>query len=955
MKKGKIGLTFLLLCLVPGLVLGATGKIRGTVKDMETGDPLIGANIVIQGTMMGAATDENGEFIILNVPVGKYNLVATYLGYQKVTVTDVIVNEGLTTYQDFKMSKQVLEGKEVVIVAERPLVNKNATNDIKIIRGEVLENIPIRGYANVVSAQVGAVRAGNNIYIRGGRLDEVGYYVDGVLMNNPYDRGRIGDVSQNAVEEINYQPGGMTAEYGLFNSGVISTTTKVGGQELAVSGEVISDQFLGYNEKKFGLGTYSYGYNLYTLSVSGPVPYTDKKLRFYANAEYRFMKDRNPTWGPSVKPSVFVPNVNELLQLNPEPIPVYGAKPNNSSRVWTGTGNLYYDLKSLKLKVGGHVFMDDYRDYIHQYAPFNWQQMPMAYRDVYTAYGKATWVIDPQTFIEFNANYYITLYEYMDSKHKKDFINYTNPELNPNVLAWGQRAAPRDEFAQFHTYGRVYGGYNKEEISRMSFKVDGTWQINKIHEFKAGGEAQFSTIRFYNVQPWRLSGTLHQYLADGVLTETEIINAYRSSYADNAGYDITGKKKVNSGKDDARRPKIYSAYVTDKMEFRDMVLNLGLRVDHIAVDQQRLKDPYNIGLDENGLIADTSLAPAKTYTEINPRLGISFPVTDQTVFHLEYGKFTQPASFDVTYITWHNLAANLQQGNFTTSPNPGLKPVKTTSYEVGFEQQIGANAAIDITAFYKEIRDQVYLLAMQGARPSIYSMYVNGDFGNVKGFSFDFRLRRTARVMANVNYTLQWANGTGSDPNTQFNIAWQNPNERPTYVAPLNYDQRHTATVNIDFRTQPKDGPEVFGVYPLGEFGVNIWYSFGSGLAYTPMAPVSIPFATAGSRYPVAAINSAHQPSTQTVNLRVDKQIRIGRLVLNPYVWVINLFNTKNVIDVYEATGLPDDDGWLATVEGQKWALSHPTGAKWYKYRLNDPENYDEPRQIRVGLRVDFK
>lgn len=951
MKKGKIGFIFLLFCLIPGLILAATGKIRGTVKDMETGDPLIGANIVIQGTIMGAATDENGEFIILNVPVGKYNLVATYLGYQKVTVTDLVVNEGLTTYQNFAMSKQVLEGKEVVIVAEKPLVNKNATNDIKIIRGEVLENIPIRGYANVISAQVGAVRSGNAIYVRGGRLDEVGYYVDGVLMNNPYDRERTGDVSQNALEEINYQPGGMSAEYGLFNSGVISTTTKVGGPEYAISGEVISDQFLGYNEKKFGLGTYSYGYNLYTLSASGPVPYTDKKLRFYANAEYRFMKDRNPTWGPSVKPSAWDPDVKELLKLNPEPISVYGAKPNNSSRVWTGTGNLYYDLKSLKLKVGGHVFMNDFRDYDHTYAPFNWQNMPIGSRDVYTAYGKATWVINPQTFIEFNANYYTTFYEEMDSRHKKNFLDYADPAKNPNLEQWG-RVPFRDEFARFHTYGRVYGLYSKEDISRMSFKVDGTWQINTIHELKAGGEAQISTIRFYSVLPWRLSAILQGQLPS---TEEELINAYRNAYADNAGYDITGENEVNSGRDDARRPKIYSAYVTDKMEFRDMVLNLGLRVDHIVPDQQRLKDPYNIGLDENGLIADTSLIPAKTFTEINPRFGISFPVTDQTVFHLEYGKFTQPAAFNVTYITWQNLAANLQQGNFTTSPNPGLEPVKTTSYEVGFEQQIGANAAIDITAFYKEIRDQVYLLAMQGARPSVYSMYINGDFGNVKGFSFDFRLRRIARVMANVNYTLQWANGTGSDPDTQFNIAWQNPNERPTYVAPLDYDQRHTATVNIDFRTQPKDGPRVFGVYPLGEFGINIWYSLGSGLAYTPMSPISIPFSTAGSRYPTAAINSSHQPSTQTVNLRVDKQIRVGKLVFNPYVWVINLFNTKNVIDVYEATGLPDDDGWLSTVEGQQWALTHPTAAKWYHYRINDPENYDEPRQIRVGLRVDFK
>jgi hypothetical protein len=253
----------------------------------------------------------------------------------------------------------------------------------------------------------------------------------------------------------------------------------------------------------------------------------------------------------------------------------------------------------------------------------------------------------------------------------------------------------------------------------------------------------------------------------------------------------------------------------------------------------------------------------------------------------------------------------------------------------------------------------VFELAQQGARPTAYALFINGDFGNVKGFSFDFQLRRTARVMATANYTLQWANGTGSDPTTQRNIAWQNPTERPTYVSPLDYDQRNTGSINVDFRTLPEDGPELFGVRPLGELGINVWWTYGSGLAYTPMTVISIPFATTGARFPVAAINTSHRPATSSVNLRIDKKIRIGTSIgsfdLTPYIWVINLLNTENVQTVYNATGEPDDDGWFNTLEGQTWAAAQPTAAQWYYYRNADPERWAEPRQIRLGLRIDFK
>ena len=958
-------LTFLLslavvFVLLPGLVLGQSGKIRGIITDAETGDVLMGANVLIQGTQLGAATDENGEFLILNVPVGRYDIVATYMGYQKVTIENVIITNGLTTYRDVEMPKVVLEGQEVVIVAERPLVDKNATNDIKVIRAENLENFPIRGYANVVQSQAGAIMDANGyIHVRGSRDTEVAYYVDGVLMNNPYDRLQTGDISNTAMEEISYQPGGMSAEYGGFNAGVVNTVTKTGGSELSVAAEASTDEFLGRNDLKYGLDTYSYGYNLYNLSVGGPVPMTDNKLRFYANAEYLYRADRSPRWGPTVVPSVFDKNIDSLIALNPEPIALYGTKPGNRTNNLSGTANLQYSLRKLKLKVGGHYFARDYRNYLHDKAPFDVLNMPKGTEDIYTGYLRATYIPASNAYIELNANYYTRDWEYGDPIIWDDFEDWTNPAVVPNTTQWGILPVSKTELANFNTYGRPQTWFYRENMDRMNLKLDATWQANSIHELKAGADVMMNTVRFYDVGS-RVANAVHQREVEAEAagrqpTTEELILAYRTGYANNAGWDIFGDKIVTSGENAPRRPKTYSVYVNDKMEFRDMVLNVGLRVDHIIIDQKQLADPFNVTLDENGLIAAENFEEGATYTELNPRLGMAFPVTDRTVFHLQYGKYTQAAPFDVTYVTWSDLAGNLSQGNYTNSANPSLKPVKTTSYEVGFEQQLGNNASIDITAFYKEIRDQVYLLNLLGAIPVAYASYVNGDFGNVKGFSFDFNLRRTNRVMATMNYTLQWANGTGSDPNTQYNIAWQNPEERPTYVAPLDYDQRHTVNMNLDFRTLAEDGPELLGGHPLGNFGINILWQYGSGRAYTPETPITVVFGSTGSRFPVGALNSAHMRGFSTVDLRVDKRIDIGRLSLDPYIWVINLLNTEIFQTVYNATGLPNDDGWFTTLEGQKWAESNPVAAEWYQYRVADPENYGWPRQIRLGLKLQFK
>ena len=217
-----------LLLILPGLILAQVCKIAGKVVDMETKEPLIGANVIIEGTLLGASTDLNGNYVILNVPPGIYTVKASYVGYQTITVRNVRVTVGLTTEVNFELPSEAIQVPTVEVVAEKPLIEKTATNEIRVVRAEDVQNMPLRGYTSVVAIQTGVVQVGGTIYVRGGRSEEVAYYVDGVYFNNPYNYARTGEVVTTAIEEVSYQAGGFNAEYGYAMSGVVITTTKTG-------------------------------------------------------------------------------------------------------------------------------------------------------------------------------------------------------------------------------------------------------------------------------------------------------------------------------------------------------------------------------------------------------------------------------------------------------------------------------------------------------------------------------------------------------------------------------------------------------------------------------------------------------------------------------------------------------------------------------------------------------
>jgi len=394
-----------LLSFVPFVLFGqTTGKIVGTVTDQETGDALPGANVVIEGTSLGAAANVSGEFIILNVPVAAYSIKASFIGYKSVTIQNVRVSIGLTTEANMALPSEAVEVSDVVIVAERPLVNKNATNEVHIISAEQIQNLPLRGYANVAGLQGGVVQIGGTIHVRGGRPEEVQFYVDGVSQNDPFTNNRVGDLISNSIEEVQVQTGGFNAEYGFANSGIIQVITKSGRGNYSINGEFITDSFLSKTSET--AGAFGYGYNLGNVSISGPVP-SMNKVKFFAALEYNDFDDRRRFAGvhpTGVQVMGFDSTANESI-LGDVSVGE-GVVPNNDLQRYNWNANLTFDFKPLQFKLGGNSTRDDFREYIHNWSLFNSELNPVRTQDTDSYYLKGTHTIGSNTFYTATASWF---------------------------------------------------------------------------------------------------------------------------------------------------------------------------------------------------------------------------------------------------------------------------------------------------------------------------------------------------------------------------------------------------------------------------------------------------------------------------------------------------------------------------------------------------------------------
>ncbi|HFE64562.1 MAG TPA: hypothetical protein ENK14_09150, partial [Caldithrix sp.] len=264
----RLVLVFLLLPLF--VFAQSSGKVTGVVTDKSTGDPLPGVNVIVEGTTLGASTDIDGYFVILNMPVGVYSIRANYIGYKDVIMENVRVSANITTEVNFALEPTTLELEEAIVVtAERPLVEKNVTSSVSIVTSKDIEAVPVRGLTDLAALQASVVVQDGNFHIRGSRSDEVGFYLNGASINNPLNNAAAVHVIQEAIEEFQVFAGGYTADMGGANGGIIRSEMKTGGTKYNVSADFQTDKFVNQGEKF--LGTYSYRHHTGVVTLGGPL------------------------------------------------------------------------------------------------------------------------------------------------------------------------------------------------------------------------------------------------------------------------------------------------------------------------------------------------------------------------------------------------------------------------------------------------------------------------------------------------------------------------------------------------------------------------------------------------------------------------------------------------------------------------------------------------------------
>lgn len=1011
--RRKLFLTCLLLAMLPTLVVAQTGKLRGRVTDKETGDALIGVNVIVEGTQLGAATDASGTYVVIGIPPGVYTVRASYIGYQELSISNIRISPAVTATQDFELQSSAIEVEALAITAERPLVQRNTTNTVRLTTTEDIENLPIRGLQNIVSLNPGIVQQDGELYIRGGRSREVAYFIDGATATNPLSNSQNISVIQEAIEEIQLQAGGYTAEFGGANSGIVNTTLKTGGPQFKATLDYRTDDFAKPGEEF--LGTTSQGYRNVVATAGGPL---GSKFRFFVAGQHNYYRNRSADFitpfrfdsAPYIiddgltgrTPGDTLPGFIEFKQ---------NYLPNNQQYDNQAQGTLLYTMSSaLRFRITGtyqHTKLplgrSNFRDALNNIFRATQQENDSR---TYSLGLKATHLLNPTTFYEVNVNYSDNAAETVDPVFGDDWRSYADRR------AWAAAGRDTSDWVGVFRGPRAYSsilnftfaapnapinGYGKSSQTSLGASVDFSTQVNKNIELKAGGRFDRWTIRNYGV------GNIANYLTllNGIdgntpreFTGTDRFSAEyirrvevsKAGAITNYGWDYEGNSKINEDSPNGpRTPFFGSGYVQSKLEYRDLILNVGLRYERIDIQEWRpenAEDPDRDSANE-WLVEDTMVkTDPKDY--LLPRVNFAFPVTDNTVFYAQYGKYVQMPRLSQIYLgTRVQSARTLPEtrslyalGNFGVTFF--AEPEKTNQYELGIRQLLTDNFAFTITAFYKDLLDQLrsspILADGESSNLATGTRYVSGwtneDFGTTKGLELTLELRRTQRLAARLNYTLSDSRGTGSDSrSSRVAVSDATVARYPTLVYPLDFNQTHRGVMMVDYRYGKNDAGFLEG------FGFNALLNFNSGHNFTQVKePFNLGQANPWNvgvratqdvrgRNPIEPVNSSTTPWNFTLDLNIDKMFYFNKFNLKLYAIMLNALNTRNVINVYETTGTDDDDGWLKSPLARQY-VAQPGYEDFYRaINLDNRWGYltatgldlwGSPRQIRFGVAFEF-
>ena len=899
MRKMKKNLGWLLfLLLVPGMLLAqTTGKISGKVLDSKTGDGLPGANIIVEGTSSGAVADINGDYFILNLAPGTYTLRAQMVGYETQRIQNVQVSVNRTTENKIRLKETVLEGEVVVVQAEKVAMKKDQTSSVRNVSSQQIEALPVENMGAVISMQAGVV----NGHFRGGRNNEVTYLVDGMQVTEAFGgSGRAVELETEAIADLEVITGTFNAEYGRAMSGIVNAVTKKGSQRLGGSVSFdLGNYFTGNNDIFIGLKNDEFTRNQdFKFQLSGPIPNPLWKegLTFFVNGRYQDNKN----------------HLNGVRRFNPGDFSTFQA---DDPSMWysehTGDSAYVPMNRSLNKSLMAKLAMDMMKNV----------KMSFLYTrndDIWHSYSH-TWKYNPDGMAA--------------SYRTSDLFSFELNHMISNRLFYEAKLSYLDNYSGYYLYENPYdsrylhsrflnndgsgfntGGQSKSHSQRWlrdtNAKLDITWQATKNHSLKAGALL-----------------TLH----DLDNQEKNIINKYENDEELRyIMYEPTVDMADTTLDSDIYqvKPVEFSGYLQDKIEYDEMVINVGLRYDYFDArstypSQVRNPDNVNYGSEE----LRTQYLDAEPQVQLSPRLGLSYQLGNAALLHFSYGHFFQMPPL---YALYANHSFQISPNDFeTTLGNSRIKAQKTVQYEIGLWQELMKGMGLEVALFYRDIYDLLSASVITTFNEISYGLYSNKDYGNAKGLELKYDFV-SGRFSSYVNYTLQFTRGNADNPTTTFSRAGSSIDPISRLI-PMEWDQRHTFNVTVGYNA-PKYGATLTGYYNSGS--PYTW----SPLAESMLARVNL--------YP----NNDWKPSTYSVDMSAYYDLNMVkwakmRLTLNVY----NLLDRLNEWGVNGNTGR----AYTAVIRASDLA-SHRSNYNTYYDRIQNPSMYSTPRLVKLGLGIVF-
>jgi len=921
-RDTKLFFYLLLFCIICNSILyaGTTGKIAGIIKDEDNGEPLPGVNVYLEGTTKGAATDLDGYYVILQVPPGVYTLKAAMVGYKTSIIHNVRVNIDQTTEINTELSEVTLDiGETIEIYATRPVVEKDVAASRANLTAQEIESIPIVSVEQAVGLQAGIV----GLEVRGSNIEETAFVLNGITLRNERDNTPFTGISYSAVEEIQVQSGGFSAEYGNIRGGMVNVVTREGSRD--TYNFSLIGRYKGASAKHFG------------PSPNSPESYW---IRPYVDPAVAWTGTANGAWDKRTQEQYpTFEGWNEISRKTFEnDDPSDDLSPQAAQQLYLWEHRRQLDIQDpdyiLDMSFGGPVpyISEDLGGLRFQFSYRRTQNMYLiplsedAYRD-YTYQLKLTSDIGPgkklmiegligrQTGTNSSRSGGPGLFsttgdiaeelsngpKYIDARmFNTDYWNPSTIDMNSIGLKYTNAVSPTSYYdislsrfeSKYHTDPGVRRDTTKIMVFGNSYYVDESpynWEERSttgIDGMRMGAGMSNSRDTTF-IATYTLKADLTTQFDRYNKIKTGIELAITDSRMNYALYDKFLFSNNTQTKWD-RTPIRGGLYFEDKLEFNSMIASLGLRLDyfHAGGDWYADYNPYDpafSGAQSAGIDTLLPKEPTKQILELSPRLNISFPISENSKLFFNYGHFRQLPTPENLYIL-RRLAVETGNPSVQRIGSPNNPLPRTIAYELGFEQNLWDEVLIRAAGYYKDITDQPRLVNYQSYDGSVdYDVSEPNSYEDIRGFEITLNKNRGLWVRGFLNYTyMVYTYGYYG-----YRFMYENPVEQRDYIRTTtdNYQTkpvpRPYARLSMDFFTPDKFGPALGDVYPLESWNINILGSWRAGTYSTWTGSGGIP----GIEYNV------QWRDYWNFDLRISKNFKIAGVNLELFVDVNNVLN----------------------------------------------------------------